>query len=126
MTSFAGLDVSEQATHVWVVDAADLERAVLETGALASRLIHGLAALGVPVVCVSARQAHASIWARARSPDGPSNSAGQGITGLSGRSNQSARTSVASRLLSLALAIVCLEPSPCPPPPRPPSPKPRA
>jgi hypothetical protein len=36
MTSFAGLEVSEQATHVCVVDAADLERAVLETGALAS------------------------------------------------------------------------------------------
>ena len=81
MTSYAGLDVSEQATHVCVVDAAgkvvfrgvcrtepgalhqlltrrapDLGRAVLETGALASWLTHGLAALDVPVVCVCARQ----------------------------------------------------------------------
>lgn len=86
MTSYAGLDVSEQATHVCVVDAAgkvvfrgvcrtepgalqqllarrapDLGRAVLETGALASWLTHGLAALEVPIVCVCARQAHAAL-----------------------------------------------------------------
>jgi len=86
MTSYAGLDVAEQATHVCVVDEAgkvvfrgvcrtepaalhellakrapQLGRAVLETGALASWLSHGLAALGVPVVCVCARQAHAAL-----------------------------------------------------------------
>jgi transposase len=86
MTSYAGLDVSEQATHVCVVDEAGkvvfrgvcrsepaalhgllskrapgLGRAVLETGALASWLVHGLRALGVPVVCVCARQAHAAL-----------------------------------------------------------------
>jgi transposase len=86
MTSYAGLDISEQATHVCVVDAAGqvvfrgvcrteptalhellakrapgLDRAVLETGALAAWLVHGLRALGVPVVCVRARQAHAAL-----------------------------------------------------------------
>jgi transposase len=86
MTSYAGLDVAEQATHVCVVDEAGkvvfrgvcrtepralvellakrapgLGRAVLETGALASWLVHGLKALGVPVVCVCARQAHAAL-----------------------------------------------------------------
>jgi hypothetical protein len=71
MRSYAGSDVSEQATHVCVVDAAgevvfrgvcrtepgalrqllakrapDLGRAVLETGALASWLSHGLGDCG--------------------------------------------------------------------------------
>ena len=41
--------------------APDLGRAVLETGALASWLTHGLAALDVPIVCVCARQAHAAL-----------------------------------------------------------------
>lgn len=86
MTSYAGLDVSEQATHLCVVDAAGavsfqgkcktepaaiaallarrapgLERAVLETGALAAWLVHALQSAGVPVVCVCARQAHAAL-----------------------------------------------------------------
>jgi transposase len=86
MASYAGLDVAEQATHVCVVDetgkvvfrgvcrtepaalhellarrAPQLGRAVLETGALASWLVHGLTALGVPAVCVCARQAHAAL-----------------------------------------------------------------
>lgn len=86
MPSFAGLDVSERATHVCVVDATgdvtfqgkckttpeaigalllkrapELERVVLETGALAAWLVHSLRASGVPVVCVCARQAHAAM-----------------------------------------------------------------
>lgn len=86
MTSHAGLDVAEQATRVCVVDAAGevvlrgvcriepgalhrllaerapgLGRAVLETGALAAWLVHGLRALGVPVVCACARQAQAAL-----------------------------------------------------------------
>ena len=80
------MDVSEQATHVCVVDEAgkvvfhgvcrtepaalhellarrapQLGRAVLETGAMASWLVHGLQALAMPVVCVCARQAHAAL-----------------------------------------------------------------
>jgi transposase len=86
MTSYAGLDVSEQATHACVVDEAgrvifrgtcrtapaaiaallarwapELARAVLETGALAAWLVHELRALAVPVVCICARQAHAAL-----------------------------------------------------------------
>jgi len=86
MASFAGLDVSQQETHVCVVAddgqvrfrgrcrtdpaalrallleaAPGLRRAVLETGALTAWLVHGLTALGVPVVCTCARQAHAAL-----------------------------------------------------------------
>ena len=86
MTSYAGLDVSQQETTVCVVDAAgvvrfsgscatepgaiaamlgvvapELGRAVLETGALSPWLFHGLTALGVPVICTCARQAHAAL-----------------------------------------------------------------
>jgi transposase len=41
--------------------APGLKRAVLETGALAAWLVHGLREPGVPVVCVCARQAHAAL-----------------------------------------------------------------
>lgn len=86
MTSYAGLDVSQQETHVCVVHsqggvlfrgvcatdpqalgamlerhAPKLERAVLETGAMAAWLVHGLRERGLPVVCTCARQAHAAL-----------------------------------------------------------------
>ncbi|GJE03565.1 IS110 family transposase [Methylobacterium isbiliense] len=81
MEYFAGLDVSMEETHVCVVDRdgavihqgkaastpADIEqelakapacrRIVFETGRMAPMLFHGLAAYGLPVVCVESRQA---------------------------------------------------------------------
>jgi transposase len=82
MEYFAGLDVSMKETHICVVDrdggvvleamAATLpeaigaaltraprcQRVVLETGRMAPTLYHGLAALGVPVICIESRQAY--------------------------------------------------------------------
>jgi transposase len=76
MNYYAGLDVSMNETHICVVErdggvvleakasstpeaiAAVLETApacqkiVLETGRMAPMLFHGLAALGLPVICV--------------------------------------------------------------------------
>lgn len=86
MTSYAGLDVSESMTHLCVLDergqvvargvvstdpqalgrwlarhAPNLELAVLETGARAAWLVHGLRAKEVPVVCTCARQAKGAL-----------------------------------------------------------------
>lgn len=89
MTSYAGLDVSQQETHVCIVDAAgtivwrgktrsepaalalvlrerapELERVVLESGALSSWLGTGLADRGLPAVCIDARAAHGALKQR--------------------------------------------------------------
>ena len=89
MTSYAGLDVSQQETHVCVVDAAGallwrgksrsepaalaemlrarapaLERTVLESGALSSWLCAGLTTAGLPAVCIDARAAHGALKQR--------------------------------------------------------------
>src|SRR4029450_10394386 len=85
MEYFAGLDVSMKETHVCVVDrdgdvvletrtatlpeaigaalakAPSCRRVVLETGRMAPTLYHGLAALGVPVICIESRQAHLAL-----------------------------------------------------------------
>ena len=85
MEHFAGLDVSMKETHICVVDrdgdvaletntstlpeaiaaalakAPDCQRVVLETGRMAPTLYHGLAALGVPVICIESRQAHLAL-----------------------------------------------------------------
>jgi len=85
MEYYAGLDVSMKETHVCVVDrdgdvaletntstlpeaiaaalakAPDCQRVVLETGRMAPTLYHGLAALGVPVICIESRQAHLAL-----------------------------------------------------------------
>jgi transposase len=85
MECFAGLDVSMKETHVCVVDregdvvletmattlpeaivaalarAPSCQRVVLETGRMAPMLYHGLAALGVPVICIESRQAHLAL-----------------------------------------------------------------
>jgi transposase len=85
MDYFAGLDVSMEKTHVCVVDrdgdvvletmtttlpetiaaalakAPSCRRVVLETGRMAPTLYHGLAALGVPVICIESRQAYLAL-----------------------------------------------------------------
>lgn len=91
---YAGLDVSDKATQVCVVDgsgglvwegfcatdpevlasvlrkrAAGLVRVVLETGPLSTFLYHGLAERKVPVVCVCARHAKGVLSARVNKSD---------------------------------------------------------
>ena len=85
MECFAGLDVSMEETHICVVDrdggivleakatsspsaiAAEMTKApacrriVFETGRVAPTIYHGLAALGLPVVCIESRQAHQAV-----------------------------------------------------------------
>ncbi len=41
--------------------AGGIERAVIESGRMSPAICHGLRALGVPVVCIDARQAHQSL-----------------------------------------------------------------
>lgn len=89
MEGYAGLDVSMDETHICVMDrdgtilretkaastveaiaavlaaVPELKRAVLETGRLTTHLYHGLARLGLPVVCIESRQAHEALKATA-------------------------------------------------------------
>lgn len=94
MTIYAGLDVSDKATHVCVVDGAgglvwrgecatdpevlartlrrhapELVRVVLETGPLSTFLYHGLIERGVPVVCICARHAKGVLSVRSNKSD---------------------------------------------------------
>src|SRR5688572_20060928 len=85
MEYFAGLDVSMDETHICVVDrdgsvvletktttspaaiasglakVAECKRIVFETGRMAPMLFHGLAALGLPVICIESRQAYQAL-----------------------------------------------------------------
>ena len=83
MTSYAGLDVSQQATQICVLShdgeilfesqcvtgpkeiakvlkrhAPDLKRAALETGSMSGWLTQELNKTGIPAICTCARQAH--------------------------------------------------------------------
>jgi len=94
MTSYAGLDVSQQETQICIIDAAgavlwtgkarsapdalaealrrrapDLARAVLESGALSGWLCGGLVAAGLPAVCIDARAAHGALKQRRSKTD---------------------------------------------------------
>jgi transposase len=86
MKQYVGLDVSQKETSVCVVDqqgrlmfegkvkstpgaltdliyrpAPQAERIWFETGAMASWLWHELRRVGLPVVCIDARHAHAAL-----------------------------------------------------------------
>jgi transposase len=85
MDYFAGLDISMEETHICVVDrdggivletkatsspgaiAAEMTKApacrriVFETGRMAPTIYHGLAGLGLPVVCIESRQAYQAL-----------------------------------------------------------------
>jgi transposase len=94
MSIYAGLDVGDKSTHVCIVDAegavlrrdalasdpevlakwferhcSDLARVVLETGALATFLYHGLVERSVPVECICARHAKGVLSARVNKSD---------------------------------------------------------
>jgi transposase len=94
MSVFAGLDVSDKATHVCVVDGdglvlrrdvvatdpdvlakwlgkhcPNIQRVVLETGPLSTFLYHGLIEQALPVVCICARHAKKALSARINKSD---------------------------------------------------------
>ena len=94
MKQYVGLDVSQKETSVCVVDqngtvlfegrvasdpgalarviykrAPAAERIGFETGAMASWLWHELKRIGLPVVCVDARHAHAALSVRMNTSD---------------------------------------------------------
>ena len=85
MEYYAGLDVSMKDTHICVLDregalvfeaktesmpeaikatlakAPPCKRVVFETGRMAPMLYHGLAGLGVPIICIESRQAYETL-----------------------------------------------------------------
>jgi transposase len=94
MKQYVGLDVSQKETAVCVVDqsgkilfegkapsdpgalarviqkrAPDAQRIGFETGAMASWLWHELKRIGLPVVCIDARHAHAALSVRMNKSD---------------------------------------------------------
>jgi transposase len=100
MKHYAGLDLSMDSTQVCIVDenggkvtsvkvesapdkiacalarVGDIERAVIESGRMSPAVCHGLRALGVPVVCIDARQAHQSLKALKANKTDPHDAAG--------------------------------------------------
>jgi transposase len=87
MKHYAGRDLSMESTQVCIVDESGrkvaamkvdsvpdriahalreiggIEREVIETGRMSPAICHGLRYLGVPIVCIDARQAHPSLKA---------------------------------------------------------------
>lgn len=100
MENYAGLDLSMESTQVCIVDEngrklasekvasspgaiADMldrydpiARAVIETGRMSPAICHGLRELGVPLVCIDARQAHQSLKAMKANKTDPHDAAG--------------------------------------------------
>jgi transposase len=97
---YAGLDLSMESTQVCIVDEngrklvsekvesspeaiammleryGAIERAVIETGRMSPAICLGLRELGVPVVCIDARQAHQSLKAMKANKTDPHDAAG--------------------------------------------------
>ena len=94
MKQYVGLDVSQKGTSICVVDedgnpifqgraksdpgalaallakkAPQVERIGFETGAMSSWLWHELRRIGLPVVCIDARHAHAALSVRMNKSD---------------------------------------------------------
>lgn len=100
MKHYAGLDLSMETTAVCVVDqtgkkvrtatvasepkaiaevldrVGSVERAVLETGRMSGAICLGLKELGVPIVCIDARQAHQSLKTMKANKTDPHDAAG--------------------------------------------------
>lgn len=100
MENFAGLDLSMESTQVCIIDEkgrtlasekvesspaaiadmldrhAPLARAVIETGRMSPAICHGLREMGVPLVCIDARQAHQSLKAMKANKTDPHDAAG--------------------------------------------------
>jgi transposase len=100
MKRYAGLDLSMESTQVCIVDESGrkvatmkvdsapdriahalhelggVERAVIETGRMSPAICHGLRSLGVPIVCIDARQAHQSLKALKANKTDPHDAAG--------------------------------------------------
>lgn len=100
MKHYAGLDLSMESTQVCIVDengrkltsekvestpgaiadvlhrAGSIERAVVETGRMSPAICLGLRKIGVPVVCIDARQAHQSLKAMKANKTDPHDAAG--------------------------------------------------
>lgn len=100
MKHYAGLDLSMETTQVCIVDESGrklvsekvestpealaamleryrpIERAVIETGRMSPAICVGLRELGVPVVCIDARQAHQSLKAMKANKTDPHDAAG--------------------------------------------------
>ncbi|WP_299638777.1 hypothetical protein [uncultured Ruegeria sp.] len=100
MKHYVGLDLSMGSMQVCIVDenggkvasmkvesapdqiagaldrVGDIERAVIESGRVPAAICHGSRALGVPVVCIDARQAHQIVKALKVNKADPHDSAG--------------------------------------------------
>lgn len=100
MKHYAGLDLSMESTQVCIVDDngrkvvsekvesspeaiammleryGPVERAVIETGRMSPAICLGLRELGIPVVCIDARQAHQSLKAMKANKTDPHDAAG--------------------------------------------------
>lgn len=100
MKHYAGLDLSMESTQVCIVDESgrkvasekvdsapeaiaetlkrygSVARAVIETGRMSPAICLGLRELGVPIVCIDARQAHQSLKAMKANKTDPHDAAG--------------------------------------------------
>lgn len=76
-------------------EAGGVERAVTETGRMTPAICHGLRALGIPVVCIDARQAHQSLKALKANKTDPNDAAGLAQLARTGQSAQAQNTVIA-------------------------------